>query len=174
MKRQFTYSIFLLLLITLLITLLVGCKISKGVPENLMGGTSAGTLLESSDKNQSMSISKKTQGLELKDNFLKSKEGHDFQVTSWKFAKAYLSGDVSKVKNYLIDPDNKEHYYNAENRFDNVEFLILKLSPDDIKKDSVDAEYEFQMKGDDSYTYLYLEMKKIDNEWKVQYFGLEK
>lgn len=170
MRRHFIALISVLLLVTLLI----GCETSKDVLKNSTISISTGAPIESANKNNSTSLSENTLGLELKEKFLNSKEGHDFQVISWKFAKAYLSGDVSMMKNYLIDPENKEHYYNTENRFNNVEFLILKLSPKNINEDSVIAEYEFLLKGEDSYTYLYLEMKRINNEWKVQYFGLEK
>jgi hypothetical protein len=113
-------------------------------------------------------------GLVLKERFLRSKAGYDFQIASWKFAKAFLSGDAATMKHYLIDAESKDNDCNTENRFGDVEFLILKLSPKDIGIDSVIAEYEFVLKGEDSYTYLSLNMKKVNNEWKVVNYGLEK
>ncbi|WBW96475.1 hypothetical protein [Oceanirhabdus sp. W0125-5] len=131
------------------------------------------TKVDNKTKNNTNNLNENAQKLEHKDKFLKSKEGHDFQVVSWKFTKAYLSGDVSAMKSYLINPENKDNYYNTENKFDDVEFLILKLDPNDIKEDRIIAEYEFCLKNTDYYQYLNLEMKKINGEWKVKFYGLQ-
>lgn len=170
MKKYFS----VLLTVLLTVPLFIGCEAGKGEQENSTNSLDGNRRLENSSNNNSTSVSENNLRLERKENFLNSTEGHDFLVISWKFSKAYLSGDVSTLKNYLHNPDNKSHYYNTENIFDNVEFMILKLSPENIKEDSIIAEYEFQLKGEDSYTYLYLEMKKVNNEWKVEHFGLEK
>jgi hypothetical protein len=100
--------------------------------------------------------------------------GQAFQAAADKFAKAFFNGDANTVKSYLVDPKNKYQEYSTKNGFDDVKFLTLKLDPKNAKEDSVTAEYEFQLKGEGSYTYLNLEMKKVNNEWKVDFYGLEK
>lgn len=153
--------------------LLIGCNNSKGAEAADVAG-SISMPLENANESNSTALCDNTLGLERKEKFLNSKEGHDFQVISWKFTKAYLSGDVGTMERYLIDPENKDYSDNTENMFEDVEFLILKLDPKNIKEDTVIAEYEFGLKGQDSLTYLNLEMKIVDNEWKVQFCGLEK
>lgn len=123
--------------------------------------------------NDSSSVEEGAQNLDPKEAFLNSPEGKEFQASSREFAEAYLSGDVGTMKHYLIDPQSKSHYYPTENVFQDIQFLQLKLSPKDIHAGAVNAEYEFCITGQDTYQYLYLEMKRVDNEWKVEFFGLE-
>lgn len=112
-------------------------------------------------------------GSELKNSFLDSGEGHTFQAASWQFAKACLSGDTGTMKLWLIDPEGKDIDYSNGKMFDDVTFLTLKLNPNDISEDSIKAEYEFGLKDKDTLRYLYLEMKKVGNKWKVEHYGLE-
>lgn len=168
MKKHLT----ILLSVLLTAILLIGCSNGKGEgSRNSVDTISASS--ENANKNDNTTASKDTSGPELKEKFLRSKEGHDFQVVSWKFAKAFLSGDGSTMKSYLLDPKSKEHFYSTENIFGDVEFLILKLDPKDIKEDSVHAEYEYGVKGKDTLQYLNLDMKRVNNEWKVQFYGVE-
>ncbi len=168
MKKHLT----ILMSILLTAALLIGCESIKGEePGNSVDTISASS--ENTNESNNTTLNKDVSGPELKEKFLKSKEGHDFQVVSWKFAKAFLSGDGSTMKSYLLDPKSKEHFYNTENMFGDVEFLILKLDPKDIKEDSVHAEYEYGVKGKDTLQYLNLEMKRVDNEWKVKFYGVE-
>ncbi len=106
--------------------------------------------------------------------FLNSTDGKDYQIAVKKFTEAYFRGDVSTVKSYLIDPNNKFNDFNTKDLLADTELLNLKLGSEDIKDNSVHAQYEFLEKGDDSYTYLDLEMEKVNNEWKVESYGLEK
>jgi hypothetical protein len=168
MKRHLTVLLFVLLSTALLI----GCETSKELGEEGFSSPKSAQL-ESAIKSNSTAQNEKTSGLELKEKFLNSKEGHAFQVVSWKFTKAFLSGDVSTMKIYLVDPQDNDYYNNTEHIFNDVEFLILKLDPKDIKADMVIAEYEFGLKDQDTLQYLYLKMRKVNNEWKVQYYGLE-
>lgn len=109
-----------------------------------------------------------------KEEFLDSAEGHSFQITAYKFAKAFFSKNTNIVKNYLIDPNNAFQKHSSDYGFDDVEFMILKLSLENIKKDSVTAEYEFKLNNEDSYTYLFLDIRKVKDEWKIKSYGLEK
>lgn len=168
MKRY----LFVVMLILFAAILLVGCKNNREA--GLKNSANAiSTPVDSANTSNTAVLNENTPDLELKEKFLNSKEGHDFQVVSWKFTKAFLSGEVSTMKNFLAEPEKKGHYYSTENMFEGVEFLILKLSPKDIKAETVIAEYEFGLKGRDTLQYLYLEMKKVNNEWKVQNYGLE-
>jgi hypothetical protein len=168
MKKHLTFLISILIIGTLL----VGC--SNNEETNMKASDiSVSTISENTNKSGTSTSDGNTQNLEYKEKFLKSKEGHDFQVVSWKFTKAYLSRDIHTMKLYLLDPESKDNSYNKENMFDDIEFLILNLNPKDIREDTVNAEYEFGLKGKDTLQYLYLEMKKVNNEWKVKYYGLE-
>jgi len=153
-----------------------GESIIDMIKEEATDVTSQGKLTDKTNKETTDQISKETSDgiYPDKDAFLNSTEGHDFQVTSWKFTKAYLSGDESAMKSYLIDTENKNIQHLTGSIFNDVEFLILKLSLEDVKEDSVIAEYEFAQKGEESYSYVFLSMKKVDNEWKVESYGLEK
>ena len=108
------------------------------------------------------------------ESFLSGTEGQSFQIAAKKFTTAYLSGDINTVKSYLADPQNKQNSFYTENRLNDVKSLVLKLGPEGIQEDSVSAEYEFMLNGDVGYTYLSLNMKKINGEWKVESYGLEK
>lgn len=109
-----------------------------------------------------------------KQEFLDSSEGHSFQITAYKFAKAFFENNERVIKSYLIDPDKGFHKNDQNYDFANVEFMILKLDSKDIKKDSVSAQYEFKLDSEDSYTYLQLSMKKENDQWKIESYGLEK
>ncbi|MCM1989128.1 hypothetical protein [Oceanirhabdus seepicola] len=180
MKKKLTVFISILIVSGLLI----GCGSNKKVSIET-SNSEISTIAENNNKTEDKTedktdnktntntLNEECERLKHKDEFLKSKEGHDFQVVAWKFTKAYLSGDVSTMKSYLLNPEDKDNYYNTENMFDDVEFLILKLDPDDIKDDMINAEYEFCLKNNDYYEYLNLEIKKVDGKWKVQFYGLE-
>ena len=109
-----------------------------------------------------------------KQEFLDSSDGHAFQIAAYKFAKAFFNKDTDILKSYLTDPDNTLKEYPFDYGFNDVEFMILKLSPGAIRKDSVTAEYEFKLNSEDSYTYLYLDMIKMKDQWKIESYGLEK
>ncbi len=109
-----------------------------------------------------------------KQEFLDSSEGHSFQITAYKFAKAFFENNERVIKGYLIDPDKDFHQHNQNYSFTNVEFMIIKLDFKDIKKDSVSAQYEFKLDSEDSYTYLQFSMKRVNDQWKIESYGLEK
>lgn len=178
MKRHIT----IIMLMLLPIILLGGCTSGKEAkPKNETINTSTTSTSEKDNssndaitKSENSTSDEQIQELKRKQEFLDSEQGHNLQVAAWKFTMAYFCGDVNTMKSYLVDAQNKSHDYNSENIFNNVEFLIFKISGKDIKKDKVIAEYEFGLKGDDTYQYMNLEFKKINGEWKIESFGLEK
>ena len=109
-----------------------------------------------------------------KQEFLDSGDGHSFQIAAYRFAKAFFEKDMKVMKSYLIDPEKGFKEYKLGYSFNNVEFMILKLNANDIRKDSVSAQYEFKPDNEESYTYLQLSMKKVNDQWKVDSYGLEK
>ena len=109
-----------------------------------------------------------------KQEFLDSNEGHSFQITAYKFAKAFFENNKRVIKSYLMDPDKGFHQHGQNYNFTNVEFMIIKLDSKDIKEDTVSAQYEFKLDSEDSYTYLELNMKKVNDQWKIESYVLEK
>ncbi len=97
-----------------------------------------------------------------------------WKPVSRSFAEALFKGNTEVMKSYLLDPDKVFDDYNLSNSFSDVESITLKYNLDDIKSDSVSVQYEFSFDGEDSNTYLQLKMKKIDDVWKIEWYGLEK
>jgi hypothetical protein len=97
-----------------------------------------------------------------------------WELISRAFAEAFFEKNTEVMKSYLIDPDKGFHEHNSGNVLSDVESMKLKFSPNDIKSDSVSAQYEFKFDGDDSYTYLQISMKKVNDVWKIESYGLEK
>ena len=56
-----------------------------------------------------------------------------------------------------------------------VDYMVLKWNPKDVLSDEpVYVQYEYRFAGEDSVTYLFMEMICVDGEWKVTSYGLEK
>lgn len=106
--------------------------------------------------------------------FRNSFKGHEFEMITRKFVKACLSGDVQAMKGYLLNPNDQSLYESKLDYYDKTSFLILKLASEDIKENSVIAEYEFDIKGEDSLSYLNLEVLKVDGVWKIKHWNLQK
>lgn len=181
-------NLFLLCLSVIVLFAFAGCSSSVDSSSNPVSTTvnTASTNSDNSDPKAESTIvpSTSSAGTENKTNqnvtyqskqeFLDSNEGHSFQVAAYKFAKAFFEKNARVMKSYLLDPDKGFQEYNLDYGFINVEFMILELNPSDIKKDSVSAQYEFKQDSEDSYTYLQLSMKKVNNQWKIESYGLEK
>ncbi len=97
-----------------------------------------------------------------------------WELISRAFAGAFFEKNTEIMKSYLVDPDKDFYEPILEYSFSDVESMRLKFNPGNIKSDSVSAQYEFKFDGDDSYTYLQLNMKKVNDVWKVEFYGLEK
>lgn len=106
-------------------------------------------------------------------DFLNSPEGVKFQQVAYKGAKAYLSGNLNQVSKYFIDP--KDASVVTENVFNNLDYMILKWRLSDIKsEDEILASYEYKLNGKDSVSYVIMEMKKVNNNWKIKSIGEQK
>lgn len=106
--------------------------------------------------------------------FNSSEEGQAFQLAAYNFAKAFFSKNTEVLKSYLLNPDKDFHECDLNYDFEDIKHLRLKFDPDDVKDGSASAQYEFIPNGEDSYTYLQLNMKKVNNAWKIEFYGLEK
>ncbi|MGY0374996.1 hypothetical protein [Clostridium sp. JNZ J1-5] len=127
------------------------------------------------NKTAETSNSKPETGLTYKteSDFLNSPEGVNFQKIAYKSAKAYLSGDLKQMSKYFVEP--KDASLKTENIFNNLEYMILKWNLGDIKSENeINASYEFKVNGEDSVSYITMELKKVDNNWKVKSIALEK
>ena len=104
--------------------------------------------------------------------FLNSPDGVKFQSTAYKAAKAYLSGNTDELLQYATESLTIDTTHDL---FKDIDYMILKWSLDDIKaKDKIHAAYEFKLKGDDSVSYVSMELIRLDSEWKVDTVGMEK
>jgi len=106
------------------------------------------------------------------ESFRNSFEGHKFEMEARKFAKACLTNDVVTMKKYALDPGDKDFFNIKLDYYDKTSFIILKLKK--VEENYVNADFEFDLQGEDSLTYLNVEMVKVDDEWKVKSWGLEK
>lgn len=92
--------------------------------------------------------------------------------TALRFCQAYLSGDVKTAgecsvfsRKELENPVSMDDSEPPE--------LRIRYQPD-LKEVYAEAVYRFKEEGEDSYTYLNLELKYAYGEWKVTWKGFEK
>jgi len=56
-----------------------------------------------------------------------------------------------------------------------VAFMDLLFSLDKIKSDTeIDATYRYALEGEDSLSYVTMNLVKVDGVWKVKWIGIEK
>lgn len=173
-RRNGTIAFLTVLVSVVLIGGLVACSTQNAGVDNVEPDTtpvnSDGLVLETTPADSENSNT--LRHYQSSSDFLNSPEGVKFQIAAQKFARAFFSADEEGMKEYLIDSNTAEPY---EDVFDDLEYLILKWSPSDIKSERIiTASYEFKLAGEDSASYLSLEMEKVDNNWKVSFYGLEK
>ncbi len=90
--------------------------------------------------------------------------------TALRFCQAYLSGDVKTAgecsvfsRKELENPVSMDDSEPPE--------LRIRYQPD-LKEVYAEAVYRFKEEGEDSYTYLNLELKYAYGEWKVTLEGI--
>ena len=171
MKKNFVlYSVITILLVGLLITIVKLSDYNEIINDN--------EAVINQLKIENEELNKVNEDSVLLNNnnidFSKTPEGYQIEIMTRKFAEAYLSGDVTEMKKYVIDSEESYLDWNKNNIYDKVSFLILKMIVKDAEEDTVILEYEFDVSGEDSLTYLYIELKKDNDQWKVKYWGLEK
>lgn len=107
-------------------------------------------------------------------DYLNSPDGVALRQTAQDFAKAYFGADKETAKKYaVIEEENLEVW--ESDVWDKLDHFVLKWNPEDLAgKESIGVQYEFMMEGEDSYTYLGLELVRIQGVWKVSDVYLEK
>ena len=94
-------------------------------------------------------------------------------------ADGFFSGDWSDMEPYLHDPNgeisHKDVYTGSASDIEMVELRGLELLDEHISKDGTGTlSLVFVENGEDSYTYLSMDMVKNGSEYKISFFGLEK
>lgn len=95
------------------------------------------------------------------------------------FADGFFSGDWSDMEPYLYDPNgeisHEDVYTGSAADIEMVELRGLELLDEHISKDGTGTlSLVFRENGEDSYTYLSMDMVKNGSEYKISFFGLEK
>ncbi len=104
-------------------------------------------------------------------SFINSQEGVAFKEVTDSAVKAYLSGDLDELSNYLSDTYTVTAKLDLYKDIDKIEFLF---SDDYIRTDTeISANYLYLIDGD-SNSYVTMDLVKIDNEWKINFIGNEK
>lgn len=105
-------------------------------------------------------------------DFFMSSDGQKLLTNAWTFIKAYFNSDSPTMEKYLIEGKSAEPYNKVV--FNNIDYINLQWSFSNmVSEDEISLTYIFQIKGD-SLTYFDLDMKKVNNEWKVSDYGIEK
>lgn len=133
---------------------------------DVINGNASNTTPDTQNPNTKIDTKYKTE-----DDFLNHPDGVKFQDTAYSAAKAYLNGDLDVLDEYLSDSCNVEEKLDL---FKDVDYMILKWGLDDmVSDDNIRASYEFRLKNEDSVSYVTMELTKVDNEWIVDFIGLE-
>ena len=94
------------------------------------------------------------------------------------FAAAYFAADTDTIQKYLVNSyEWTIDVYNNPDQADAVSIIEIKGIPDNLAENIDDecvVSLEFKNPGEDSYTYLTIELIKDEDSWKVKYYGLEK
>jgi hypothetical protein len=104
--------------------------------------------------------------------FFMSSDGLDFLATTWAFIKAYFNSDIITMEKYLLVGEKAEAY--SKDVFNDIKYLNLQWSFSKIiSENEIYVTYIFEIEGD-SLTYFDLKVKKVEDEWKVYFYTLDK
>lgn len=119
--------------------------------------------------------SKAIEGI-TKAEFLFTGDGLSLQITANKAAIAFLRGDKEELSQYLVDTNYDALSDAAYNIFNRLEYMVLKIYDPTAAVESDDVysiTYQILVNGSQMITYLDLGLKKINDEWKVEYIYLQ-
>lgn len=172
----------------LLLIGLVGCSTKEDVLESNI--TNKDESVESNitgkdenlekDNNLENENSAETESQEVKsnDDVLLNEEETKLKKVLEGFSEAYFRGDKKGMSSYLTDGVDIEDYNYMMNKTDIYDTTEIKEFTGDISdiKDvnEIGVQYPFILEGEDSMTYLGIELIKMLGEWKVSNFYLEK
>ena len=109
-------------------------------------------------------------------DFLNSVDGVAFQSVAYQAAKALLRADADALSVYMADPAEAVNATNyMTDIFDDLDYMFLIWSLDSIKSEhEINASYRYLVTGEDSVSYVTMELVKTDDVWKVQQLWIEK
>lgn len=119
--------------------------------------------------------SKAIEGI-TKAEFLFTGDGLSLQITANKAAIAFLRGDKEELSQYLVDTNYDALSDDAYNIFNRLQYMVLKIYDPTAAVESDDVysiTYQILINGSQMITYLDLGLKKINDEWKVEYIYLQ-
>ena len=97
----------------------------------------------------------------------------DAEKVIMSFADAYFAGDWAAMQGYLADPQARKDVYTVNG--DQVRYISLRGMETLAKSNDASVSLTFLESPDaDSYTYLAMEVTKIDEEYKISFYGLDK
>ena len=104
-----------------------------------------------------------------------SSDGQEIKGIAEKFATAYFNGDTDSIQSFLTVPfDWDIEVYTGSGTISEVTVKELADigAPEDGTVQVVSVEYR-DSEIEDSYRYLTLEFIRQENEWKIQFYGVE-
>ena len=113
------------------------------------------------------------QELKAEREFVTSPAYHEIQILSWQFARATLNSDKDAMCDLAVaDLQIDVTGAGFNTKMDDLEFLILR----DIRQrgDSIWASYEFLVPSESIYTYLTIEMIRVNDEYRVSFYAFER
>jgi hypothetical protein len=132
-------------------------------------------IIKSSVKELNTRPSSPNAGYQSEAEFLSSPEGIQFRATAFGAAKGVLTGDVNKLKKYLINPSDAIKFVNSfsDYQVDLIRFqcqFILDVIKSD---DEIVTSYLYTPVGKEVNMYVSMELKKVYGEWLVDWLGVE-
>lgn len=114
-------------------------------------------------------------GYQSEAEFLSSPEGIQLRATAFGAAKGVLTGDVSELKKYLINPSDAIKFVNSfsEYQVDLIRFQSQFILDAIKSDDEIVTSYLFTPVGKDVNMYVSMELKKVNGEWLVEWLGAE-
>lgn len=101
-----------------------------------------------------------------------SPEEEEVSSFALEFADVYFHGTAEEIRPWLT-----EDYQWGVDTYESeapTDITLQYVSPADESGDTWAASIRFRMGGEDSYTYLVMDMTRAVDGWKVSFYGLDK
>ena len=107
-------------------------------------------------------------------DFLSTPDGLNFQILAYKIAVAWLRGDTEALTQYIPSPEFERTLQMGflDNRFDELEYMLIMLpqSMYDITENEIyTAIYQFMINGEDSVSFIDIELMKTADGWQAEW-----
>ena len=110
-------------------------------------------------------------------DFFNSSEGAALQAIAYSAAKALLQADSNSLAKHMINPAEASRAMQGitTDEFSRLECMFLLWSPDCIKSENeVHTSYTYAIQGEDSLSYVSMDLLKVNDFWRVRWIGIEK